>query len=303
MAVPLCNLEDVTGLIYLETLEKPERFEKKDLRLLTLLGNAAATQIQNTQLLEDKVRRQHLQEGVREAAKIQERLLPVTFGEIPGYEFEWAYVSCFEVGGDYCDCLPLGRDHQGIVIADVAGKGLGAAMLMAVTQATLHTHAQVGLGLDRLAVHMNRAIYTAAPDNRFVTFFFAELDHTAHRLRYINAGHQPAPILVRSSGVMEELGAGSIPLGMMPEVSCPVREVMLEPADFLFACTDGVTDAVDPEENMFGEDRLRKLLASLAGFPSKKIRGAVETSLADHARGAPQPDDVAMAVLRRKPDR
>ena len=102
---------------------------------------------------------------------------------------------------------------------------------------------------------------------------------------------------------MEELGAGSIPLGMMPEVSCPVREVMLGPEDFLFACTDGVTDAVDPEESMFGEDRLLKLLASVAGFPSKKVRGAVETSLASFARGAPQPDDLTMAVLRRKPVR
>jgi len=301
MAVPLCDLDDVTGLIYLETLEKPVPFGKKDLRLLTLLGNAVATQIQNTQLREDKIRRRHLQEGAMEAAKIQERLLPVTFSDIPGYEFEWAYVSCFEVGGDYCDCLPLTPDRQGIAVADVAGKGIGAAMLMAVTQATLRTHAQVGINLDRLASHMNEALYTAAPDNRFVTFFFAELDHAAHRLRYVNVGHQPPPILVRSSGVIEELGAGSIPLGMLPEISCPVREVELGPADFLFACTDGVTDAMDPEESMFGDDRLRELLASLAGFPGNKVRGAVEQALASFARGAPQPDDLTMAVLRRNP--
>ena len=301
MAAPLLGRDGVSGFVYLETLSKRGQFTQAELERLTVLTNVAATHIENAALSEERAREHHLQEQALEAARIQERLLPTSFPEIPGYEFEWHYVSCFEVGGDYCDCLALDGERHAIVVADVAGKGLGAAMLMAVTQATFRSYVQIVQGTDDLAKHLNRAIFTATPSNRFVTFFFAELDHRRHRLRYANVGHQPAPVIVRAGGGIETLHAGSFPLGMMPEVNCPVQEVQLEPGDFLFACSDGVTDSMDPEENLFGGEQLLAVLDSCRAAPVKDVRRAVNQALSLHTQGTPQPDDLTIAVLRRVP--
>jgi serine phosphatase RsbU (regulator of sigma subunit) len=299
IAAPLRNQQNVIGFVYADAKRSAGLFNKQQLRLLTLLADIAATHIQNALLFREQLKQEHLKREARAAAEVQERLFPTKVPFIPGYEFSWFNVSCYEVGGDYCDLLPAGQGRFGTVMADVAGKGMGAAMLMAVTHAALRTSIGAGVGLNALAGHLNRELFVSAPENRFVTFFFAELDPDSHRVRYVNAGHAPRPLVIRRSGAVERLSAGSVPLGMIPEVECASCSLDLGPGDLIFACSDGVPDTLGPGEDMFGTERLEQLLIELAGQPAEKIRHEVEEHLAAFARGTPQPDDLTLAILRR----
>ena len=173
-------------------------------------------------------------------------------------------------------------------------------MLMAVAQATLRTYVRVGVDLDLLVNVLNSAMLMSAPDNRYVTFFFVEIDPESHSLRYLNAGHAPPPLLVRRSGAVERLVACSVPLGLIEGTDCTSRRTELGPGDFIFACSDGVTETQGPDESMFGEERLEELLAGLAGRTAADVKKAVEAEVAAFAQGTPQSDDLTMAILRRE---
>jgi len=299
IAVPLRSHDSVIGFVYADSKSSAGIFDGGQLRLLTLLVDIAAAHIQNAHLFREQLRQEHLKREAKAAAEVQQRLFPTTVPSIPGYEFAWLNVSCYEVGGDYCDLLPASRGRFGMVMADVAGKGMGAAMLMAVTHAALRTSIGAGVELEALVGHLNPVILTSAPAERFVTFFFAEIDPATHRVRYVNAGHGPRPVVIRCSGAIEHLPAGSLPLGMIPGIECAPSEVELGPGDAIFACSDGVTDTEDPDEEMFGAERLERLLIELVGQPAETIRQEVEETLAVFARGAPQADDLTLAILRR----
>jgi hypothetical protein len=208
MAAPLWNRREVTGLIYADSRLSSGLFSDDDLRLLTMLANIAAVQMQNAALFVEQLEKQRFEREARAAAEIQRRLLPRTRPEIPGYAFEGHTEPCYECGGDYYDCLGIGDTRAGIVLCDVAGKGMGAAMLMAVIQATLQAQTGTGPELKPMVRALGRAISRSAPSNRYATLLFLDLDHAAHRLRYINAGHAPLPLHVQPSGTVHELPAG-----------------------------------------------------------------------------------------------
>jgi sigma-B regulation protein RsbU (phosphoserine phosphatase) len=299
MAVPLWNSKKVIGLIYADSRLTSALFGDEDLRLLTMLANIAAIQIENATLFDEHVEKQRFEREARAAAEIQQRLLPHSNPQIPGYIFEGYNKPCYECGGDYYDCLRLGETRTGIVLSDVAGKGMGAAMLMAVIQATFQAAALPGPQVEELVGQLGRAIERSAPSNRYATLFLVDLDHETHRLRYINAGHAPLPLLVRASGEVQELAAGGMPLGLFPGVNYEVGEIELGPGDSIFACSDGVTDLEDPDEQMFGEERLEQLLAGLAGRPTGEIRKELDARLESFAADTRQPDDLTYVILQR----
>ena len=127
-----------------------------------------------------------------------------------------------------------------------------------------------------------------------------DLDHTTHRVRYVNAGHAPPPVLVRASGEMTELPAGGMPLGLFEDVDYPIVELELGVGDFIFACTDGVTDLEDADEEMFGEERLTQLIGSLAGRSTEEIRTTIDKQLAGFAGNRQRPDDLTYVILQRR---
>jgi len=130
---------------------------------------------------------------------------------------------------------------------------------------------------------------------------YLELDSVAHRIRWVNAGHAPAPILARASGGTETLGAGNVPLGILEDIDYPVFTIDLDPGDLLLMCSDGVTETVDNEGNEFGLERLEKLIVSLRGTPPSEVQRTVEDKLEKHAAGARPSDDLTMIVLQRTP--
>jgi sigma-B regulation protein RsbU (phosphoserine phosphatase) len=146
---------------------------------------------------------------------------------------------------------------------------------------------------------LGRAISRSAPSNRYATLLFLDLDYATHRLRYINAGHAPLPLHVQPSGTVHELPAGGTPLGLFPEFEYADDELQLGPGDLVFACTDGVTDLENPEGEMYGEERLRELLRSVARRTPAEIRRVLDASLEEFAGGNRRPDDLSYILVRR----
>ena len=238
--------------------------------------------------------RQREQE-IAEARAIQQGLLPKGIPQLPGYEISCAWQSALTVGGDYYDILPFGDDGLGLCIADVAGKGLPAAFLMANLQAAVRGLASPVLSPDALCARLNALLCRNTTDDRFITLFYAQLDGAPLRLRYANAGHNP-PFLLRRDGSHERLGAGGGVLGIFPQQTYAMGTIHLEPGDRLVLFTDGVTEANDPAGEEFGEERFLALLrehrTSSAAELQKKILAAAAEFCAGHWR-----DDATLMVL------
>ena len=301
MAAPLRYEKRTVGLIYADSRKIDAGFEEDDLRVLTALANIAATRIEMARLLEEErelIRHDH---ELRAAAAVQRRLLPRRSALIRGYLVDGYNRPCFEVGGDFFDYLPLGNDRHGIVLADVAGKGLPAALLLMGVQA--YTRAYVGLrpGVDGLAGFLNDGMLLYAPRNRFVSYFFLELDAATSKVRWCNAGHAPRPSIIRVNGGTKKLDPGGPPLGVVAESSFPVLEDEMSDGDLLVVCSDGVTDAEDAHEEPFGEERLDALLTSMAGHTPREVRQKILDAVADHVRETPHSDDLTVVAVRRNP--
>jgi len=299
MAVPLWNNKEVIGLVYADSRLASTRFCEDDLRLLTMLGNVAAIQIRNAHLFEEQLEKKRFEREAQAAANVQQRLLPTESPQLAGYEFVGYNTPCYEAGGDYFDCVSVGPEREIIVLADVAGKGMGAALLMAGVHATFHACVGADVAPRELVSRLNEGVSRSAPNDRFVTLFLIDLDRAGHRLTYVNAGHAPPPILVRASGEMVNLVAEGPPLGIVPGFEYPASDLELQPGDFVFVCSDGLTDTEDPEQEQFGDKRLHDLLAGLAGRPVAEVRRAIDEQLQAFSRGAAQSDDLTLIAVQR----
>jgi len=299
MAVPLWNNKKVIGLIYADSRMASGLFADEDLRVLTMLANIAAIQIENARLFEDQVEKRRMDQEAEAAADIQKRLLPRRPPDVSGYEIDGLNIPCFEVGGDYFDYQSIDKRRYAMVLADVAGKGMGAAMLMSNLQAAFHARVELGPEPQDLVAHLNNTVARVAPSNRFVTLFYLEVNLEQHSLRFINAGHAPEPMLVRAAGGVERLRAGGVPLGIIEGFVYPVGQVALQPGDFVFICSDGVTETVNGDGDEFGEERLEAVLSAQIGRSPTEIRAAVQAGLEKFAGDAPQPDDLTLMIVKR----
>jgi len=214
---------------------------------------------------------------IAEARSIQEGFLPKEVPQLPGYEIASAWQSARVVGGDYFDVLWFENETLGLCIADVAGKGMPAALLMSNLQAAVRGFASPAVSPDELCVRLNSLLRRNIASDRFVTFFYAQLDGPARTLRYVNAGHN-APIVLHQDGSHHRLQEGGGVLGVFPTQTFAVGAMQLEVGDRVVLFTDGVTEASDPQNEEFGEERLVQLLeqnrACSAGEIQKKILDA-----------------------------
>jgi len=214
---------------------------------------------------------------IAEARSIQEGFLPKEVPQLPGYEIASAWQSARVVGGDYFDVLWFENETLGLCIADVAGKGMPAALLMSNLQAAVRGFASPAVSPDELCVRLNSLLRRNIASDRFVTFFYAQLDGPARTLRYVNAGHN-APIVLHQDGSHHRLQEGGGVLGVFPTQTFAVGAMQLEAGDRVVLFTDGVTEASDPQYEEFGEARLVQLLeqnrACSAGEIQKKILDA-----------------------------
>ena len=299
MCVPLWNNKEVIGLIYADCVGDAGRFKKEDLEVLTLIGNLAAIKIENARLF---LRDQQMREMERElaaAAHIQQRLQPTSAPEISGYELTGINIPCREVGGDCFDFRLRPDGKVGIAIGDVAGKGLGAALLVSTLQAEFRALLSTDIDVPSLVARLNQAVYENSDADMFATFVLCELDSDSGRLTYTNAGHNP-PLLLRADGGTKKLVSGDLVLGFRPDISYSVKTVDIQPGEVLVLYSDGITESRDPAGVEFGEERLIQAVLARRDRPAEEIRRHVELELESFVGGQERFDDVTLTILKRK---
>jgi serine phosphatase RsbU (regulator of sigma subunit) len=203
------------------------------------------------------------------------------------------------VGGDYYDFLSYPDGRVALIVADVSGKGMPAALLMSSLQARVQVLFDDPTELAALVTRLNRIIVTNSPANRFISFFIGVLDPHSDQITYVNAGHNP-PLLVHHNGVVEKLEGGGLLLGILAAAQYEQRTCQLEQGDVVVLFSDGVTEAARPDvDEEFGEDRLAATLAELSRDSAKSIIESINQRVHDFTQGAPPADDITLVVARR----
>jgi sigma-B regulation protein RsbU (phosphoserine phosphatase) len=204
-------------------------------------------------------------------------------------------LPCLSVGGDYFDVFPMSDDRTAFLIADVSGKGLGAALLVTMLQGAF-SGMTMGAEPVRVFNHINNFLCEHAEVSRYATMFFGILGRDGD-LQYINAGH-PSPLLLRRGDLAEPFTEGSYPVGLVPGTEYKASCLKLEPDDTLVLFSDGVTEAADPDEQLFGVSRLRESIAGRLDTPLDQLQKAVFDSVENFTRGASQADDITLLLVR-----
>lgn len=298
MAVPLQTEQDVIGLIYVDSRLFVREFNADDLNLLTVLANVAAIRINHERFLELRQLEQRRTRDLQQAAEIQTNILPAAPPTIQGLDLAGYNAPCRTVGGDYYDFIPYPDGRWVIVVADVAGKGMSAALLLSSLQARVQLLTEDPMGPAALMGRLDHSIAVKCPNNRFITMFCCIVDPTTGETLYSNAGHNPA-FLVKVSGEVEPLAAMGTVLGILPERGYEESHTAIQPGDLIAIYSDGVTEAVNDVDEEFGEDRLAKLLVQHRESDAETIISSVNEVLAEWTGNAPPDDDVTLVIVRR----
>jgi serine phosphatase RsbU (regulator of sigma subunit) len=282
------------GILYLDS-RRPAAFSDLDRQILDALGMESASILDNARLVERERERQRLEQELSIARAIQQALLPQGLHDYPHLAITGMHYPCHEVGGDYFDAFPAGEERIAFLIADVSGKGLGAALLTMMLQGALSAMA-MAMDPVRLFNHINKFLCEHGGVGRYATMFFALLDRDG-RLEYIKAGH-PSPLLLRRGQVSELYSEGSFPVGLLADAEFSAASLQLEPDDTLVLFSDGITEAENPEEELYGVSRLREALAAQQNAPLETLKQTVLDSVEEFSRGASQSDDMTLLIAR-----
>jgi sigma-B regulation protein RsbU (phosphoserine phosphatase) len=303
MSVPIVFENSLRGMLVVGDKESRRGvgpFLAGDRRTLGLFANQAAIALENARLHLRALEQERLEREMHLAAEIQRQILPKGAPQLPGYQLAGWNRPAREVGGDYYDMFPTRGGRMGLVVGDVSGKGIPAALMVSTLHSALRLLLdQTGIG-PPLLEKLNRHILESSMPNKFITMFLAELDPETGALLYVNAGHNPG-LLLRSNGRVEELGSGGVPLGLLPGSRYQAREVTVDPGDLLCLYSDGITEAESPEEEEHGTERLCEVLRAHRDAPAiQGVLDAIRESVEGFTRGRPQGDDQTLLVVRRE---
>ena len=234
--------------------------------------------------LDEGLERENLERQLTSAREIQQRLLPETLPRVPRFELHAANSPSLHVSGDTYDFVQLSDGRMAAYIADVSGKGMAAALLASTVQATVRALARVMVDLGELLAAINEALFEATDPEHFATLFLGALAIDGHSLQYVSAGHNP-PLLLRADQSAEWLPPAGTPVGMIPGMTYPVHEVPLFPGDLLVTYTDGITEAVNSQDEEFGEEGLEKVVRASRNLPPSEIIEAIMAGVRKHVTG------------------
>lgn len=299
LAVPLQTEERVIGLIYLDSASAARAFTREDLNLITVMANMAAVRIEIARLAEVEARERRVSLEMEQAAEIQRGLLPACEPSPPGLEVAAFNQSCYFAGGDYYDFFERPDGRLMIVVGDVAGKGMPAALLMASMQARLQVLVEGERDLARLTATLNRITAGHCPGNRFVTLFLCEVDPLSGDMSYVNAGHNP-PLVLRRNGNIEALPGGGLILGVLRGAQYEAMCGRLDEGDVLVLFSDGVTEAEDAATGeQFGEERLAAVLSAAAMCAPDEMIARVRATVSAFAGSVSGSDDFTLVIVKK----
>ena len=293
----------LSGLLVLGQRLSEEPYSSEDKRLLDSVASQAGIALENIRLAEKMAERMEADHRVARdmeiAREVQSRLFPQVMPPVATLDYAGTCIQARVVGGDYYDFLDLGPGRLGIVIADVSGKGIAAALLMGNLQAILRSQYAVALeDPHRLLQSVNRLFYENTQEDRYATLFFGDYDDASRYLRYANCGHNP-PLLLRANGELQRLGATATVLGLFKDWKCTVEKVSLRPGDVVLIYTDGITEALNPAEEEFGESRLLEILRSHSQLPVEALLSLILAAVQKFS-GANQADDLTLLIAQAR---
>jgi sigma-B regulation protein RsbU (phosphoserine phosphatase) len=292
LGIPMWAGDRVLGFIALGERLSGAPFADEDVDFALTLGRQAVAALDNLRMQRMRDEKQRRDREMQIAREIQQSLFPSDWPRVPQFEIAALSEPCYEVGGDHYDVIELPGGRLALAIADVSGKGTPASIIMASVHASLR--ALAGMAPEDLLRRLNRFLVESTQSNRFVTLFYAELDPATRRLRYVNAGHIP-PWVVGPSGPTRLREGGPV-LGLLDDVRYPCGEIQLQAGDLVAVVTDGVTEALSPDDEEFGDERVLAALDPAKGADDA-LRSLVETARSfAGTRGCA--DDLTALVLK-----
>jgi len=298
LSAPLMIRSKLIGILTLYNKENEEVFTEQDKRLLSIIASQSAQVVENARLHEKEQALKEMRREVELAAKIQKQLLPKETPKLDNYELCGKNKTARTVGGDYYDFIQLDANRWAICLGDVSGKGMPASLLMSNLQAILRGQTFHQYSPGKLLEKANRQLYQSMGIEKFITLFLGILDTEAHTLEYSNGGHE-FPFLIRKDNKCNRLEAGGIPVGVMENREYETEKISLDRGDKLIVFSDGIIDSQNADDEIFGEDRLKKkLLTNTKNSGSELIESAFKASLEHNEQQEPF-DDMTMVVLTR----
>ncbi len=298
--VPLVVEGRSIGTLFINA-RSPRILTPDELSLLRLMANQAAIAIENARLHREEIERQRMEDELAVGRQIQLSLLPARHPKANGWEFATLYQPSREVGGDFYDFFKLaGNPNQlGLVIADVSGKGVPAALFMALSRSIIRTRSMSGRHPADVLTRANNIIYKDTRSKLFLTAFYATLDLKSGWLAYSGAGHNWPMWLRAQTGKVTDMVARGTIMGAFEEIELEEHEIYVAPDDTIVFYTDGITEAMNANEDLFGEDRLRNVIAANAKAGAQQMLDAIINAVTGFISGTPQADDLTVFVVKR----
>ena len=286
------------GLLALGGRIKDAALTEEECDFALTLGRQALAALEGTRLHRMRLQKERQDRELQIARGIQQSLFPKTRPSTAGFDVAARSDSCFEIGGDYYDFVPISDGRLALVVADVAGKGTPASLLMASVHASVQALAG-SVGPAQLLARLNRFLFLNTQANKYVTLFYAELQPADGCVRYVSGGHVPA-FLLRSDGGQERLDCGGPALGLLEDASYEMGEVRLAAGDLLAIVTDGATEALSPEDQEFGDDRVFSALAEERVGSADAILEGLFARVRRHVAEMGCTDDLTALILKAR---
>jgi sigma-B regulation protein RsbU (phosphoserine phosphatase) len=296
--IPMRHQNKFLGFILLGEKINKQEYSSADLEFLSTIVNQALISLENARLFKETLEKQRIEQELQVAKTIQRKLLPRDIIQISGYETWGVNYSSKEVGGDYFDIIPLKSNKTALVIADVSGKSVPASLIMANLQAGLRMIIDENLPLNSVVAKLNLLIYQNTDMDKYITFFIGILDPKTNQFQYVNAGHNP-PMYLTQTGQFQLLEEGGIILGMMPDYQYQMGNIKFNTGDLLLCYTDGVNEALNKEEEEFGEEKIQELILENKSKSVQSLAEIIVEDIQDFCKGMPQYDDITLLITRR----
>jgi phosphoserine phosphatase RsbU/P len=296
LTVPITSDGQIIGAFNLES-DRAGNFSEKDLEWLTVLATQVAIAIDKARLHDELLEKKRLDEELRIAREVQLSLLPTSAPKLEGLDLAGINVPSRNIGGDYYDFIPIVEGHLGIVVADVVGKGIPASIIMASFRAFLRAEIRNNYAIQTIWARVNNLLCEILQLNQFVTAFYGVLDLQRRRFTYSNAGHHPA-LLLRADGKWRQLKSGGTVLGIFEGATYEEEFVDFVPGDLFVLYTDGLLEAENETAQMFGLNRLKRLVRANASLPAVELCDAIYAELRRFTKGSRLEDDTTIVVAK-----
>jgi len=296
MVVPISSQDRIIGVFNLEN-NRLNAYHQDDLELAEAFASLAAVSLERARQYEEILGKRKLEEEISIAKRIQQSFLPRKKPQLSGFDISGVNLPSEQVGGDYYDFIPIIENQMGIAIADVSGKGIPAALIMASYRASLIAEIRNNYAIRSIMFKVNNLLYESTEPENYVTALYGVLDTKNHIFTFSNAGHNP-PILRHANGEMEELTQGGVALGVFENSKYEERPLGLAGGDVMVFYTDGVTEAENRQEEEFGIERLKQVIENSCQSNARRIRDEIYDAVRDFADGLPQSDDITLIVVK-----